>query len=110
MTPTQPPDPDISAGAGVACAMVGCADIATATPKASAKAHARAMYLAAANHSSPVLPPKVTEFAPPPQGRDARRPKTRVVHYLFFGRCRSAVGTDVGHSLLVCDEKTARPS
>ena len=32
-----------------ACANVGCADIATATPSTSAKAPARSMYLAASN-------------------------------------------------------------
>ena len=86
-TPIQPPDADIWSGADISVAIGGnvptpVADIAIA-PNASAKAPARSMYLAAPNASISCQFPKVTEFAPPSQGRDAQRWKTRVVHYLF---------------------------
>ena len=74
-----------SASPRLACATGGCADIATATPNASANAPARSMYLAAPNAFISCPSRKFTEFAPPSQGRDARRRKTRVVHYLFSG-------------------------
>jgi hypothetical protein len=115
MAPIQPPDAWIwsvcsEADAGIAVATAGCADTATATPTASAKAPARLMYLAGPNHSSPVLPRRVAEFAPPPQGRDVRCPKTRVVHYLFLATARPTQEPRVARSLLVCNEKTGRSS
>src|SRR6185312_12475385 len=69
----------------LACATAGCADIATATPNASAKALARSMYLAAPNAVISCQSRKFTEFAPPSQGKEERRRKTRVVRYLFSG-------------------------
>jgi hypothetical protein len=100
-TPTQPPDADMWSDADIsvaiggnvampvgaisprlAWAISGSADIAIATPNASAKAPARSMYLVAPNAFISCQIPKFAEFALPPQGRDARRWKTRVVHYL----------------------------
>src|SRR4029079_12471907 len=68
-----------------ACATAGCADIATATPNASAKAPARSMYRAAPNAVISCQFRKFTDFAPPSQGKEERRRKTRVVRYLFSG-------------------------
>jgi len=75
--------PEAPLGAGIADE-IGGADIAIATPRASATAPARARNPAAPNRSSPVLPPKSTEFAPHSKARDSQTRKTRVVRYLFL--------------------------
>ena len=93
-----------------ACATAGCADIATATPNASAKAPARSMYLAAPNAVISCQSRKFTEFAPPSQGKEERRLENTSSPLPVFRLCRSARQCDIDNSSLVCKEKTGLAS